>query len=98
MSQSQGPSDPASLLARQSATTALFGGHATYVEDLYERYLAGEEVPADWATYFQGVKPTSGAERAHGPIVRELTEAMGGSVAVENLSDRGARFTVRLPA
>ncbi|MGE5281129.1 MAG: sensor histidine kinase [Chloroflexota bacterium] len=30
-------------------------------------------------------------------IVRELAEAMGGSVAVENLPARGARFTVRLP-
>ncbi len=30
-------------------------------------------------------------------IVRELTEAMGGTVAVENLPDRGASFTVRLP-
>jgi signal transduction histidine kinase len=30
-------------------------------------------------------------------IVRELTEAMGGSVAVENLPGGGARFTVRLP-
>jgi signal transduction histidine kinase len=31
-------------------------------------------------------------------IVRELSEAMGGSVAVENLPEGGARFTVRLPA
>jgi len=31
-------------------------------------------------------------------IVRELSEAMGGSVAVENLPSQGARFTVRLPA
>jgi signal transduction histidine kinase len=30
-------------------------------------------------------------------IVRELTEAMGGSVEVENGDDRGASFTVRLP-
>ncbi len=30
-------------------------------------------------------------------IVRELTEAMGGGVEVENLPARGARFTVRLP-
>jgi signal transduction histidine kinase len=30
-------------------------------------------------------------------IVRELSEAMGGSVAVENLPSGGARFTVRLP-
>ena len=31
-------------------------------------------------------------------IVRELTEAMGGSVAVENRDAHGARFTVRLPS
>jgi signal transduction histidine kinase len=31
-------------------------------------------------------------------IVRELTEAMGGSVGVENLPEGGARFTIRLPA
>jgi signal transduction histidine kinase len=31
-------------------------------------------------------------------IVRELTEAMGGSVEVENLPAGGARFTIRLPA
>ena len=30
-------------------------------------------------------------------IVRELTEAMGGSAGVENLPARGARFSVRLP-
>lgn len=30
-------------------------------------------------------------------IVRELTEAMGGSAAVENLPGGGARFSVRLP-
>jgi signal transduction histidine kinase len=30
-------------------------------------------------------------------IVHELTEAMGGSAAVENLPDGGARFTIRLP-
>lgn len=31
-------------------------------------------------------------------IVRELSEAMGGSVSVENRPEGGARFTVRLPA
>ncbi len=30
-------------------------------------------------------------------IVRELTEAMGGTAAVENRPDGGAQFTVRLP-
>ena len=31
-------------------------------------------------------------------IVRELTEAMGGTASAENLPDGGARFTVKLPA
>ncbi len=31
-------------------------------------------------------------------IVRELSEAMGGSAKVENLPAQGARFTIRLPA
>ena len=53
-------------------STALFGGNATYVEDLYERYVAGEEVPADWKTYFDRVRPPGGAEQIHGPIVRDL--------------------------
>ncbi|MEP7312964.1 MAG: 2-oxoglutarate dehydrogenase E1 component, partial [Pseudomonadota bacterium] len=81
MSQAQGPSehgsaperDTSSNLERQRATTALFGGNATYVEDLYERYLAGDvDVPADWQAYFSGVRPAT-AETAHSPIVRELT-------------------------
>ncbi|MEY4762757.1 MAG: hypothetical protein RLZZ200_2613, partial [Pseudomonadota bacterium] len=53
-------------------TTALFGGNATYVEDLYERYVAGEEVPADWKVYFDRVRPPGRAEQVHGPIVRDL--------------------------
>ena len=31
-------------------------------------------------------------------IVRELSEAMGGSALVENLPAQGVRFTIRLPA
>ncbi len=53
-------------------STALFGGNATYVEDLYERYVAGDEVPADWKAYFDRVRPPGGAEQVHGPIVRDL--------------------------
>ncbi|MEN9705698.1 MAG: hypothetical protein RLZZ393_1577, partial [Pseudomonadota bacterium] len=53
-------------------STPLFGGNATYVEDLYERYLGGEDVPADWRTYFDRVRPAAGGEQVHGPIVREL--------------------------
>jgi 2-oxoglutarate dehydrogenase E1 component len=79
---SQGSRDSDGLVARQAATTALFGGNATYVEDLYERYLAGEDVPADWKAYFDGLKPQGAVERVHGPIVRDLTERAAAPRAV----------------
>ncbi|MET0291815.1 MAG: 2-oxoglutarate dehydrogenase E1 component [Steroidobacteraceae bacterium] len=62
-----------SALARQQATTALFGGNAPYVEDLYERWLAGEEVPADWQKLFAEVRP-AGTESVHGAIRLALAE------------------------
>ena len=72
MSQSKGLGG-AGELARQTATTALSGSNSTYVEDIYERYLAGESVPQDWQQYFA----TLGANRtetAHGPVVRQIAE------------------------
>jgi 2-oxoglutarate dehydrogenase E1 component len=60
-------------LARQNATTSLWGGNSTYVEDLYERYLAGEAIPADWQKYFSELS-LARTDTPHGPIVRDLTE------------------------
>jgi 2-oxoglutarate dehydrogenase E1 component len=54
-------------LARQQATTALFGGNASYAEDLYERWLAGEQVPADWQELFAELRPPRD-EAAHRAI------------------------------
>jgi 2-oxoglutarate dehydrogenase E1 component len=73
MSQNKGLSPGNSELMRQNATTSLWGGNSTYVEDLYERYLAGEQVPADWQKYFTGLA-VSRTDTPHGPIVKELTE------------------------
>ncbi len=39
-------------MRRRTHTTSLWGGNSSYVEDLYERYLAGETLPADWQKYF----------------------------------------------
>jgi 2-oxoglutarate dehydrogenase E1 component len=73
MSQNNASSSPGGGLAKQNATTSLWGGNSTYVEDLYERYLAGENVPADWLKYFSSLSAAR-TDTAHGPIVRELEQ------------------------
>jgi signal transduction histidine kinase len=60
-----------------------------------------EEIPRAFERFHLRARAGRGSEQGAGlglAIVRELSEAMGGSVAVENLPARGARFTVRLPA
>src|ERR1700723_1617878 len=59
-------------LADQLATTALSGGNAGFIEDLYEQFLRDPSslAPA-WVSYFKGL-PGSGAEIAHGPIRERL--------------------------
>ncbi len=71
MGQNKGLSGASGGLAAQDATTALWGGNSSYVEDLYERYLGGEALPADWQKYFAAL-PGAGTDTAHGPIIREL--------------------------
>ncbi len=73
MGQNKGLSDANGSLAAQNATTSLWGGNSTYVEDLYERYLDGETLPADWQKYFATL-PGAKTDVAHGPIVRELEQ------------------------
>src|SRR5262245_3850179 len=73
MGQNKGLSSANGGLAAQNATTSLWGGNSTYVEDLYERYLAGEALPADWQKYFAGLAGAK-TDTAHGPIVRELEQ------------------------
>src|SRR5258708_2024676 len=59
-------------LADQLATTALSGGNAGFIEDLYEQFLRdpGSLAPA-WVSYFKGLAG-SGVEIAHGPIRERL--------------------------
>ena len=58
-------------LADQLATTALSGGNADFIEDLYEQFLKdpGAVDPA-WAAYFGQLK--GAADVAHGPIRERL--------------------------
>jgi 2-oxoglutarate dehydrogenase E1 component len=59
-------------LADQLASTALSGGNAGFIEDLYEQFLRdpGSLDPA-WVSYFKGLRG-SGVEIAHGPIRERL--------------------------
>jgi 2-oxoglutarate dehydrogenase E1 component len=58
-------------LADQLATTALSGGNAGFIEDLYEKFLHDPaSVDPAWAKYFAELAGTSAREVAHG-VVRE---------------------------
>src|SRR5580693_7913188 len=60
-------------LADQLATTALYGGNADFVEDLYEQFLKNPAtVDPGWARYFTGLKAGAGSEAPHGPIRESL--------------------------
>jgi 2-oxoglutarate dehydrogenase E1 component len=59
-------------LADQLATTALSGGNAGFIEDLYEQFLRDpNSLDPAWVNYFKDIRG-SGAEIAHGPIRERL--------------------------
>jgi 2-oxoglutarate dehydrogenase E1 component len=60
-------------LADQLATTALSGGNAGFIEDLYEQFLKDPTaVDPAWAKYFSGLKGNSTTEVAHGDVRERL--------------------------
>ena len=60
-------------LADQIATTALSGGNAGYLEDLYEQYLEDpNSVAPAWRQYFSDLKGGAGSETAHSAIRERL--------------------------
>ena len=59
-------------LADQLATTALSGGNAGFIEDLYEQFLRDpSSLDPAWVDYFKGLQG-SAVEIAHGPIRERL--------------------------
>jgi 2-oxoglutarate dehydrogenase E1 component len=59
-------------LADQFATTALSGGNAAYIEELYEEFLRDpSSLDPKWRDYFKGLQG-SGGEIPHGPIRERL--------------------------
>src|SRR5687768_6950174 len=76
------------VFKHQYDTSHLQGANATYVEWLYEQYLAEPgSVPPQWRQYFSTLSPT-GAEVPHGPVVQAVADrlrqrgATGGNTAV----------------
>jgi signal transduction histidine kinase len=60
--------------------------------------IASEDLPRVWERFYRGEEGRSGGGSGLGlALVKELTEAMGGTVAAESVSGAGATFTVRLP-
>ena len=60
-------------LADQLATTALSGGNAAFIEDLYEQFLKDPSgVDPAWAAYFKRLQGGAGGEVAHTPIRERL--------------------------
>jgi 2-oxoglutarate dehydrogenase E1 component len=81
-------------LADQFATTALSGGNADFIEDLYEQFLRDPNgVDPAWAAYFRQLKGTSMGEVAHGPIREGLLTRLRsspGSAGGQNTDSGGA--------
>ena len=72
---------------------------AIHVKDTGEG-IAAEELPHIWGRFYRTDRSREGTEGGTGlglALVKELTEAMGGSVAVESKLGEGSCFTVRLP-
>jgi 2-oxoglutarate dehydrogenase E1 component len=67
-------------LADQLATTALSGGNADFIEDLYEQFLRDPNaIDQAWAAYFRRLKGTATGEVAHGPIREDLQSRLQSS-------------------
>jgi signal transduction histidine kinase len=59
-----------------------------------------EDLPQVWERFFRGLDEQPSREKGAGlglALVKELTEAMGGSVAVDSSLGEGSKFTVSLP-
>jgi signal transduction histidine kinase len=75
------------------------GGVALQARDTGEG-IAAEDLPRIWERFYRSdaarLHPESGSGLGLA-LVKELTEAMGGSVAVESVVGQGSCFTLRLP-
>ncbi len=64
-------------LAEQLAASAISGGNAGFIEDLYERYLEDPaSVEPTWARYFASLKSAGGRDVAHGEVRERLLDRL----------------------
>src|SRR5271166_2148313 len=76
-------------LADQFAATALSGGNAAYIEDLYDRYLQDpNSVDPVWREYFERLHTGARNEVAHGPIKMRLLDRARQAAAPAAPADR----------
>lgn len=74
------------------ASTALYGGNAAFIEDLYERYLQDpESVDLAWRERFDAMHKEAANEVPHGPVRKNFLR-----LAQESRSRALARSTERL--
>jgi signal transduction histidine kinase len=88
---------PGGIVAVMAAAEA--GAVRVEVRDTGEG-IKPEELPHIWERFYRGRDSRSDADGSAGlglALVKELTEAMGGTVGVESVVGKGSCFTVRLP-
>jgi 2-oxoglutarate dehydrogenase E1 component len=72
-------------LAEQFATTALSGGNADYIEDLYEQFLKDpSRIDPTWAAYFRRLQGGASGEVAHAPIRERLLAGLNSAPRATN--------------
>src|SRR5271170_3588905 len=72
-------------LADQLATTALSGGNADYIEDLYEQFLKDpSRIDPTWAAYFRRLAGDASCEVAHAPIRERLLASLKSTPGATN--------------
>ena len=59
--------------------------------------ISPADLPYIWERFYRGQSRAGGGTGLGLALVKELTEAMGGTVAVESTLDEGSCFTVTLP-
>src|ERR1700679_3590152 len=69
-------------LADQFATTALYGGNADFVEDLYEQFLKDPaSIEPGWARYFAGLRTSAADDSARSEGThRQIRERLAGQL------------------
>ena len=80
------------LIELFQSSTALYGGNAAFLEDLYERYLQDpESVALAWRTRFEAIRGEAADEVSHGPVRQNFLR-----LAQESRGRALARSTERL--